>query len=117
LSANPTSSGSSSEAPATPPAGGPPPGSQVVPVDDSSAEAKYSNFARVIGTPEEVIVDFGLNPQPMGMPDKPIQITQRLVLNYFTAKRLLAALSMTVQRHEGAFGVLETDVGKRVRQR
>lgn len=89
----------------------------MVPVDDSAAVAQYSNFARVIGTPEEVIVDFGLNPQPMGMPDKPIKVTERLVLNYFTAKRLLAALSMTVQRHEGAFGVLETDVGKRVRQR
>jgi hypothetical protein len=32
----------------------------------------------------------------------------------FTAKRLLAALHMAVHRHESAFGVLETDVQKRI---
>ncbi len=32
----------------------------------------------------------------------------------FTAKRMLQALHMSVQRHEQAFGVLETDVQKRV---
>ena len=32
----------------------------------------------------------------------------------YSRKRLLAALSMAVQRHEQAFGVLETDVNKRV---
>jgi hypothetical protein len=36
-------------------------------------------------------------------------------MNHFTAKRLLAALSMALQRHETAFGVLETDVRRRVR--
>jgi hypothetical protein len=67
-----------------------------------------------MGTPEELIVDFGLNPQPMGAPTHPIPITQRIVVNYYTAKRLLAALQMSVQRHEAVFGVLETDVQKRV---
>lgn len=74
----------------------------------------YANFARVTGSPEELILDFGLNPQPFGAQSAPIQIQRRLVLNFFTAKRLLAALSMAVQRHEQAFGVLETDVNKRV---
>ena len=85
-----------------------------VPVDDSQASTSYSNFCRVTGTPEELIVDFGLNSQPFGAPTSPIKITQRLVINFFTAKRLLSALSMSVQRHEQAFGVLETDVQKRV---
>ena len=88
---------------------------QRVEVDDSQSVTCYANFCRVTGTPEELIVDFGLNSQPMGIPTEPLQIKQRLILNYFTAKRLLAALSMSVQRHEGAFGVLETDVQKRVR--
>lgn len=74
----------------------------------------YSNFARVTGSPEELILDFGLNPQPFGSQTTPIQIQRRLVLNFYTAKRLLAALSMSVQRHEQAFGILETDVTKRV---
>jgi hypothetical protein len=34
-------------------------------------------------------------------------------MNFFTAKRLLAALGMTVQRHEGAFGAIELDVNRR----
>jgi len=85
-----------------------------VQVNDSKAIASYANFCRVTGTPEELIIDFGLNDQPMGMPDSPIEINQRIVVNFFTAKRLLNALGMSVQRHEGAFGVLETDVQKRV---
>ena len=84
-------------------------------LDDSGAIACYANFCRVTGTPEEVILDLGLNPQPFGAASEPMKISQRLIINYYTAKRLLAALSMTVQRHEGAFGVLETDVQKRVR--
>jgi hypothetical protein len=85
-----------------------------VQLDDSSVVSSYSNFCRVTGTPEELIIDFGLNTQPVGIPDKPIRVNQRIILNHFTAKRLLAALSMSVQRHEAAFGVLETDVRKRV---
>jgi Protein of unknown function (DUF3467) len=83
--------------------------------DDSGAPALYCNFARVAGTPEEVILDFGLNPEPMGVPKNPIKVSQKLVMNYYTAKRLLGALHMTVQRHEATFGALETDVNKRVR--
>ena len=73
----------------------------------------YANFCRVTGTPEELIVDFGLNIQPMGTSGEPLAINQRIIVNFFTAKRLLAALQMAVQRHEAAFGVLETNVQKR----
>ncbi len=83
-------------------------------IDDSKALALYSNFCRVTGTPEELIVDFGLNPQPFGVPTAPIAITQRIITNFYTAKRMLAALQMTIQRHEATFGVLETDVQRRV---
>lgn len=85
-----------------------------VTVDASKAHACYANFCRVTGTPEELIIDFGLNTQPMGVPTEPIEITERIVMNYFTAKRMMAALQMSLQRHEAAFGVLETDVQKRV---
>ena len=85
-----------------------------VQVDDSHATCSYANFCRVTGTPEELIVDFGLNSQPFGVPSEPVQITQRIVTNYYTAKRMLHALHLSVQRHEQAFGVLETDVQKRV---
>ncbi len=60
------------------------------------------------------ILDCGLNPQPYAANPEPIRISQRLVMNYYTAKRLLLALNMAVQRHEQAFGQLELDVNKRV---
>jgi hypothetical protein len=85
-------------------------------VDDSNIIASYSNFCRVTGTPEELSIDFGFNPQPVGVPTTPVQVKQRIILNFFTAKRLLAALSMSVQRHEQVFGVLETDIQKRLKQ-
>lgn len=86
-----------------------------VQVNDDAAMATYANFCRVTGSPEELIIDFGLNPQPVGVPKDPIQVKQRIIVNFFTAKRLLAALQMSVARHESVFGVLETDINKRVR--
>ena len=86
-----------------------------VQVEDQNALALYANFCRVTGSPEELIIDFGLNPQPIGVPKDPIQVKQRIIVNFFTAKRLLAALQMSVARHESVFGVLETDINKRVR--
>jgi hypothetical protein len=84
-------------------------------VDDTHAIAAYANFCRVTGTPEELIIDFGLNEHPFGAQAHPIRITQRIITNFYTAKRLLHVLNMTIQRHEAAFGVLETDVQRRVR--
>jgi hypothetical protein len=86
-----------------------------VQIDDSKAIACYANFCRVTGTPEELIIDFGLNPQPVGIPTQPIPVTQRIITNFYTAKRMLHALQLTVQRHEATFGVLEIDVQRRVR--
>jgi hypothetical protein len=85
-----------------------------VPVDESHIAAAYANFCRVTGTPEELIVDFGLNKQVAGTSPDTIQLTQRIIVNFFTAKRLAAALAMAVARHEQAFGNLETDVQRRI---
>ena len=87
---------------------------QRVEIEDKEALCTYANFCRVTGTPEELILDFGLNSQPYGVPTEPVQVKQRIVTNYYTAKRMLQALHLSVQRHEQAFGVLETDVQKRV---
>jgi hypothetical protein len=47
----------------------------------------------------------------MGRQD--VKANQRIVMNFYTAKRLLTALGMTVQRHEGTFGGIELDVQRR----
>jgi hypothetical protein len=82
-------------------------------VDDSASSPTYSNFCRVTATPEEVILDFGLNPQPFALVKQEVKANHRIVMNFYTAKRLLNALGMTVQRHEGTFGTIEMDVGRR----
>lgn len=86
-----------------------------VDIDDSHVEAIYANMCRVSCTPEEVILDLALNPNPVGTPPATIRISQRVILNHYTAKRLAALLAAAIQRHEQTFGVLETDVRKRVK--
>lgn len=100
-----------------PQAGDNPQQRQAVELNDDNASICYANFCRVTGTPEELILDFGLNSQPSGAPTEAIEVKHRLVVNYFTAKRMLQALAVSVQRHEQVFGVLETDVQKRVAAR
>ncbi|MCA9013842.1 MAG: DUF3467 domain-containing protein [Planctomycetaceae bacterium] len=90
---------------------------QQVRVNDDNVTASYANFCRVSSTPEELILDLGLNPQPLDPANTEITVGQRIILNHYTAKRLLSALSMALQRHEQAFGVLETDIRKRVVQK
>jgi hypothetical protein len=89
---------------------------QTLIVDDSNIVAGYANFCRVSSTPEELIMDLGLNPNPYAQGEVTVPVGQRIIMNHFTAKRLLSALSMALQRHEQAFGVLETDVRRRVRR-
>ena len=96
------------------PPAAPTPQAAQVEVDDSKTMALYANFCRLSGSPEELLIDFGLNPQPTGETTQPVVVTQRIVTGWHTAKRLLHVLQMTVNRHETAFGVLETDVQKRV---
>jgi len=84
-------------------------------VDMSGLSTSYANFARVTGTPEELVLDFGLNTQMTPVPNEPVKLTHRLVINYFTAKRLLGAVHMAVQQHEKTDGGLETGIQKRVR--
>jgi len=87
------------------------------PTDTSHLSATYANFARVTFMPEELIVDFGLNTQLAPNPNEPVKLTHRIVVNYFTAKRLFQLLGATIQQYEQTYGVLEIDVNKRVRQR
>jgi len=95
-----------------------PPGEvpQQFPVDASKLSTLYSNFCRVTGTPEELVLDLGLNTQMTPVPGgEAVHLMHRVVLNFYTAKRLLGALHMAVQQHEAAYGAVEVDIQKRVR--
>jgi len=85
-------------------------------IDSTNLLTGYVNFARMTGTPEELVLDLGLNTQMSPSLPEPIKLTHRLVLDYYTAKRLVGALSWAVQQHESVYGVLETDIQKRMQQ-
>ena len=96
------------------------PGAQQVrvAVDERTMTTTYANAFRTNGTPEEVMLDFGLNlvnpaPQSEAQPNVVFQVTNRVIMNYFSAKRLAITLSQLVRHHEDQFGELQLDVNKR----
>jgi hypothetical protein len=88
---------------------------QNLPVDMSKTQTAYANFVRVTSTPEEMLIDFGLNIQNDKTRKMPIEVNQRVVMNYYTAKRMMSAIQIALDRHEKTFGPIETDVRKRMR--
>src|SRR3977135_396103 len=88
---------------------------QQIPTDSSTLSTVYTNFCRVNVTPEELVLDFGLNQQVSPTPNEPIKLTHRVVMTFFTAKRLLMALNNVVVQHENAYGALELDYQRRIR--
>jgi len=89
-------------------------------VDERNMKTSYANAFRTNGTAEEVILDFGLNMvNPVvakaDVPEITFQVSERVIMNYFSAKRLAITLSQLIRRHEDQFGELELDVAKRRR--
>lgn len=83
---------------------------------DESSHATYSNLCRVTGTPEEVMMDFALNPNAFGrVVDEVVKIDHRIVMSYEAAKRTAFVLLETIRRHEERFGSVELDPRKRLR--
>ena len=86
-------------------------------ISTQGMSTNYSNFFRVAGTFEELLLDFGFHTGLVsGNATEPAKITHRMVMSFATAKRLLGALHAAVQRHEQTFGTIETDPQKRVRR-
>jgi hypothetical protein len=104
---------SESQTPESAPAPAPP----SIKFDDSKVSATYANFCCVRGTPEELIIDFGLNPQfmPTEGTAPSVPVTSRIVTSYYTAKRMLLAVQTAIDRHERVFGTVEIDVSKRAK--
>ena len=75
----------------------------------------YANFVRVTGTPEELIVDFGLNNQPMGRPKDDLAVSCQIVMDFLTANYLRTETADIIARYESRHGTLETDVQKRAK--
>ena len=91
-------------------------GATAIEVNDANVQANYANFCRISGTPEEVLIDFATTMQSQTDAGQPHHVAQRIITNWYTAKRLLQALHLSVQRHEMVFGELELNVEQRVRR-
>ena len=55
---------------------------QTLTVDDASVSAGYANFCRVSSTPEELILDLGLNPTPYPQSNMTGHAGQRIIMNH-----------------------------------
>ena len=101
--------------PATGEAQSQPPQQQQFTTDTSQLSTVYTNFCRVSITPEELVLDFGLNTQLSPAPTEPVKLSHRVVMNFYTAKRLMNALLSVINQYENTYGVLELDFQRRAR--
>ena len=79
----------------------------------------YSNVSRVAVGPqaEEVILELGVMQQDPAKQDQLVMdISTRVFLSVFSAKKLALTLSQAVQRYEQQFGAVELDPRRRVKQ-
>jgi hypothetical protein len=88
-------------------------------IDEREMRTIYANGFRTNATAEEVMIDFGVNvsaPTGKTTPEILFQISSRVIMNYYSAKRLALTLTQLLHRHEEQFGVLELDVNRRRQQ-
>ena len=78
--------------------------------DVSNLQSSYANVCNVSSTREEVVLAFGVNNVwERGQTNIQVQLTNRIVLNPYAAKRLAAVLNRVVAEYESKFGTLKDD--------
>ncbi len=87
-------------------------------IDERNLQTNYVSGFRPTMTAEEVMLDFGLNLiRPTGNKEQPydlvFQANNRLIMSYFSAKRLAMVLGQIVRRYEQQFGTIELNAAKR----
>ena len=78
--------------------------------DASNLQSSYANVCNVSSTREEVVLAFGVNNLwGRGQANMQVQMTNRIVLNPYAAKRLAIVLNRVVAEYESRFGALKDD--------
>ncbi len=78
--------------------------------DVSNLQSSYANVCNVSSTREEVVLAFGVNNVwERAQANIQVQLTSRIVLNPYAAKRLTAVLNRVVAEYESKFGTLKED--------
>ena len=78
--------------------------------DDSGMKSSYANVCNVTSTREEVVLLFGMNQAwNRGQKEVTIQLTDRIIISPYAAKRLCALLDGVVKEYEKRFGTLNIE--------
>lgn len=90
-----------------------------VQIRDDKAQIVYSNVARLTTGPnaEELVLELATTTHSPERQDVMfMDVTTRVYLNLYAAKRLALTLSQAVQRYEQQFGPIELDPRRRLKQ-
>jgi len=83
--------------------------------DDTNMRSSYANVCNVTGTREEIVLLFGMNQAwHAGQKEVKVQLTDRVVLSPFAAKRLSILLNNTVKDYESRHGTLDVEARRPV---
>jgi len=78
--------------------------------DDANMKSSYANVCNVTSTREEVVMLFGVNQAwNRGQKEVTIQLTDRIIVSPYAAKRLMMLLEGVVKEYEKRFGVLNVE--------
>ena len=78
--------------------------------DDAGMKSSYANVCNVTSTREEVVMLFGVNQAwNRGQKDVTIQLTDRIIVSPYAAKRLMMLLDGVVKEYEKRFGELNVE--------
>ena len=78
--------------------------------DDSNMKSAYANVCNVTSTREEVVMLFGINQAwNRGQKEVTIQLTDRIIISPYAAKRLAVLLDGVVKEYEKRFGALNLE--------
>lgn len=78
--------------------------------DDSGMRSSYANVCNVTSTREEVVMLFGMNQAwNRGQKEVTIQLTDRIVVSPYAAKRLAMLLDGVIKEYENRFGTLNIE--------
>jgi hypothetical protein len=79
--------------------------------DAAQMKTSYANVCNVSSTREEVTLLFGTNQTwQTGQKELTINLTERIILNAYAAKRLSLLLNNIVKEYESRFGELNLDL-------
>ncbi len=82
-------------------------------LDAANITSTYANTCYASNTKEEVVLNFGLNQNwERGQKDMQVQLTNRIILSPYAAKRLVLLLTAVMQQHEARFGPLDISPGR-----